>query len=91
MTSSRGGSGRKVVDFTNADDSPIIEPKSNFLLEFILNLAFRNRFIFVSDNMNEKVDHDDYLGNVDRPKTAIKRTGNTAPQFDEDAADLLPD
>jgi hypothetical protein len=33
----------------------------------------------------------DYLGNVDRPKTAMKKINVTAPQFDEDATDLLPD
>ncbi len=39
----------------------------------------------------DHVEHQDYLGNFDRPKTSVKRTKNLAPQFDDDAADLLPD
>ncbi len=39
----------------------------------------------------EAVEHQDYLGNFERPKTSVKRTQNMAPQFDDDAADLLPD
>ena len=40
----------------------------------------------------DNVEYKDYLGEApERPKTAIKRNKVAAPQFDEDAADLLPD
>jgi hypothetical protein len=46
---------------------------------------------FLKDDKIDNVEHQDYLGNFERPKTSVKRTQNTAPQFDDDAADLLPD
>ena len=46
--------------------------------------------LLLADHL-ENVEHQDYLGNIDRPKTAIKRSQNTGLQFDEDATDLLPD
>ena len=45
----------------------------------------------LKDDKIDNVEHQDYLGNFERPKTSVKRTQNTAPQFDDDAADLLPD
>lgn len=46
---------------------------------------------FVLEDDNVEVEHQDYLGSMERPKTSVKRTQNLAPQFDDDAADLLPD
>lgn len=43
-----------------------------------------------TDNL-ENIEHQDYLGNRDRPRTAVTRKQTSAPQFDDDAADLLPD
>ena len=58
--------------------------KSKFLF-LIIKLFFK-----LADN-TDNVEHQDYLGNFERPKTSVKRTQNLAPQFDDDAADLLPD
>lgn len=41
---------------------------------------------------DDNVQHEDYLGHIERPKTsALRRTQNNAAHFDDDAADILPD
>ncbi len=90
-TNSRQNSGRK-VDLSNADDVPILEQRSK---DSICFLDFNTKWscfmlIFLIDNFDQ-VEHQDYLGNVERPKTAMKKVHASAPQFDEDATDLLPD
>lgn len=50
-----------------------------------------NTQILEQRNENMEVEHQDYLGNFERPKTSVKRTQNLATTFDDDATDLLPD
>ena len=89
----RGGSGRK-VDLSNADDTPILEPRSKYFKQSsnkIKELIYNGNFYFSQADNLENIEHQDYLGNRDRPRTAVTRKQTTAPQFDEDATDLLPD
>ena len=90
---SRGGSGSgKRVDLSNVDDNIVLEPKGkpcfNSRMTLIKTLSDSSLFTVSS----EHVDHQDYMPNIgERPKTAVRKGPNMAAQFDDDAADLLPD
>lgn len=61
-----------------------------FLRLFIQGLfLFNEWFFFIKDQ--EDVDHQNYLQNIERPKTSALRRVNNASQFDDDVADMLPD
>jgi hypothetical protein len=83
-----------MVDLSNSENVQIFSKSKQYLEKFHLNNIIMIMNIVVSfflAEQSDNVEHQDYLGNFDRPKTSVKRTINAAPQFDDDAADLLPD